>query len=142
MSMKVSGLVAAWIEGLQHDRAAAAFDALTDLEDGSRRYLHNANGTEFEGLGWRSLTLTRDGSFVDFEFHYKDILFATDCQRGHVIVVLHQRVPLTVLTAWRTDPSTLLGSTAITLPPMTMSGSSTAKGVTSLILAVENRDIA
>ncbi|MDG5750464.1 hypothetical protein P8R33_05040 [Qipengyuania sp. XHP0211] len=142
MSIKVSGLVAAWIEGLQPHRVAAAFEGLTDLEDVSRRYLHDTEGTEFEGLGWHSLTLTRDGPFVDLEFHYKDILFTTDCRRERVIVILHQRVSLTVLTAWRTDPSTLLGSTAITLPPMTLSDSSSEKGVTSLILTVENRDIA
>ncbi|UVI38374.1 hypothetical protein [Qipengyuania spongiae] len=137
----INGLVAAWIETLRPDQTAAAWQVLMKLKDGSRRYLHDGEGTAFADLGWKALTIVRDGPFVDFDFHHDDILFATECRSELMIVVLHRRIPLTVLSAWQSDASTILGGSNIDIPALTLHDSSTDKGVTSLVLQVPNKRI-
>lgn len=141
MTITVSGLVAAWIEGLRPDAASEVVGTLASLQDGKRRYIHDTSGSPFDGLRWHAVTLTRKDDFVDATFHYGEVLFATDCAAGRVIVVVPGVIPQTVLHGLETDATGILGSYEITLPPVRLIEGSSAKGVTSLVLSVENREM-
>lgn len=75
---------------------------------------------------------------LDFEFHYADTLFTTDCADGTVSLFILRRIPHSLLAAAKEDAGAILGSSEISFPQMKLRSASTTKGITSLVFDVGN----
>lgn len=136
----INSLVAAWIETLGPDQTASAWQDLMKLKDGSRRYLHDCEGTAFADLGWKALTIARDGPFVGFGFHRQHSLRdrmpkRTNDDRTASSHTAHRPQRMAI------GPQHHSRRLEHRYPTLTLRDSSTEKGVTSLVLQLPNKRI-
>lgn len=137
----VNKLVATWLSAHCDTWKEHVRNLHATIDDGSRCYLANGEGTFLDRLGWHTITATKNAELLDFEWHHSDTLFTTNCADETLSLIISGRLPRSLLETAKEDAGLILGSSKLTLPKLSLRSYSTTKGITSLVFDVSNLSI-
>lgn len=137
----VNELVATWLSAHRDPWKGHVRDLHAAIDDGSRCYLANGDGTFLDGLGWHTITATKNAELLDFEWHHSATLYTTNCADETLSLIISGRLPSSLLETAKEDAGLILGSSKLTLPKLSLRSYSTTKGITSLVFDVSNLSI-